>query len=74
MAELTDVDAQIVLALAENDMNESETARSLFMHRNTVVYHIGKVKKLTGLDPTNFYDLVELVQMARNRRIEYGSK
>ena len=74
MAELTDIDAQIVLALAENNMNESETARSLFMHRNTVVYHIGKVKKLTGLDPTNFYDLVELVQMARNRRIEYGSK
>lgn len=72
MAELTDIDFQIILALADNNMNESETARSLFMHRNNIVYHIGKVKKLTGLDPTNFYDLGELVKMARNRRMEVG--
>lgn len=72
MAELTDVDIQIILALADSNMNESETSRSLFMHRNNVVYHIGKVKRLTGLDPTNFYDLHELVQMARTRRAEDG--
>lgn len=72
MAELTDVDIQIVLALADNNMNESETARALFMHRNNVVYHIGKIKKLTGLDPTNFYDLGDLVQMAKIRRKDNG--
>lgn len=44
----------------------------VFMHRNNVVYHIGKVKKLTGLDPTVFYDLVKLVQMAKNRSAEDG--
>ena len=67
MVGLTDVDFQIILALADNNMNESETSRSLFMHRNNVVYHIGKVKKLTGLDPTNFYDLVKLPKMARKK-------
>ena len=65
MTELTTVDIKIILALAANNMNESETSRSLFMHRNTVVYHIGKIKKLTGLNPMNFYDLIELVQIAR---------
>ena len=70
MVELTEIDLQIILALADNNMNESETARALFMHRNNIVYHIGKVKKITGLDPTNFYDLGELVQMAKNRRMD----
>ena len=65
---MNEIDAEIILALADNNMNESETARMLYMHRNTVVYHIGKVKKLTGLDPTNFYDLHKLAQMARERR------
>ena len=72
MAELTNIDLQIILALADNNMNVSEVARALFMHRNNVVYHIGKVKKLTGLDPTNFYNLGELVQMAKSRRAEDG--
>lgn len=61
-------DVEIILALAENNMNETKTARILFMHRNTVVYHIGKVKRTTGLDPMNFYDLHKLVQMAGGRR------
>lgn len=68
--ELDDIDVQIVLALADNNMNESETARRLFMHRNTVIYHLDKVYKITGLDPTIFYDLVDLVQMARARRVK----
>ena len=72
MAKLTMDDIKIVLALADQNMNVSKTSRSLFMHRNTVVYHVEKVKELTGLDPTKFHDLVELVQMARARRAEDG--
>ena len=56
-------DAEVILALADNNMNESKTARVLYMHRNSIVYHTRKVKKVTGLDPTNFYDLHKLVQM-----------
>ncbi|MCL2312641.1 MAG: helix-turn-helix domain-containing protein, partial [Firmicutes bacterium] len=33
----------------ENSLNISETARKLFVHRNTLVYRIDKIKKVTGL-------------------------
>lgn len=38
----------------ENNLNVSETARTLFVHRNTLVYRLDKVKKLTGLDLKDF--------------------
>lgn len=46
-------------------MNIGEVSRQLFMHRNTVTYHLDKVKRQTGLDPRRFYDLIELVKMAQ---------
>lgn len=33
-----------------NSLNISETARQLYIHRNTLMYRLEKVKKLTGLD------------------------
>ena len=36
--------------LFENNLNVSETSRKLFVHRNTLVYRLEKIKKLTGLD------------------------
>lgn len=63
---LTDIDVQVILGFADNNMNVSETSRSLFMHRNTVVYHLDKVKRKTGLDPLNFYDLMELVLVLKD--------
>ena len=38
----------------ENNLNVSETARKLFVHRNTLVYRLEKIKKLTGLDLREF--------------------
>ena len=38
----------------ENNLNVSETARKLFVHRNTLVYRLEKIKKLTGLDLRQF--------------------
>lgn len=38
----------------ENSLNVSETARQLFVHRNTLVYRIEKLQKETGLDIRNF--------------------
>ena len=64
---MDELDVSIVLALAENRMNASEVARQLFMHRNTVVYHIEKVKRTTGLDPLDFYDLHKLVKTIRRK-------
>lgn len=38
----------------ENNLNVSETSRRLFVHRNTLVYRLEKIKKLTGLDLREF--------------------
>ncbi len=38
----------------DNNLNVSETSRKLFVHRNTLVYRLEKIKKLTGLDLRRF--------------------
>jgi carbohydrate diacid regulator len=38
----------------ENSLNVSETSRRLFVHRNTLVYRLEKIKKITGLDLREF--------------------
>lgn len=42
----------------ECDLNGSETSRKLFVHRNTLVYRLDKVQKITGLDVRTFEDAV----------------
>jgi carbohydrate diacid regulator len=41
-----------------NSLNVSETARQLFVHRNTLVYRLEKLSKSTGLDIRSFDDAV----------------
>lgn len=60
---MNDLDRKIIRALADNSMNVSNVARELFMHRNTVVYHIEKIRLVTGLDPLNFWNLIKLVNI-----------
>ena len=43
-----------IQAFFENNLNVSETARKLFVHRNTLVYRLEKIRKLTGLDLREF--------------------
>ena len=38
----------------ENNLTVSETSRKLYVHRNTLVYRLEKIKKLTGLDLREF--------------------
>lgn len=38
----------------DNNLNVSETSRKLFVHRNTLVYRLEKIRKLTGLDLRQF--------------------
>ena len=43
-----------IQAFFDNNLNVSETSRKLFVHRNTLVYRLEKIKKLTGLDLREF--------------------
>ena len=43
-----------IIKFFENNLNLSETARKLFVHRNTLVYRLEKIRKITGLDIREF--------------------
>ena len=45
-----------VYAFFDNNLNISETARKLFIHRNTLVYRLEKIQRKTGLDVRVFED------------------
>lgn len=42
----------------ENSLNVSETSRQLFIHRNTLVYRLDKLQKMTNLDLRKFDDAI----------------
>ncbi len=47
---------KIVFQFFQNNLNISETARQLYLHRNTLVYRLEKINKATGLDIRLFED------------------
>ena len=47
---------QTIEMFFRKDLNLSDTARQLFIHRNTLVYRLDKVQRLTGLDLRRFDD------------------
>lgn len=55
--DITDLGSETILTINkffENDLNVSETSRKLFVHRNTLVYRLEKIYKITGLDLRKF--------------------
>lgn len=46
---------ETLVALTKNQLNLVETSKSMYVHRNTVVFRLNKIKELTGLDPHNGY-------------------
>lgn len=42
----------------KNSLNISETSRSMYMHRNTLIYRLDKIEKATGLNIRHFNDAV----------------
>ena len=62
---LTQTEAEILMAFVDARMNVCATARMMYRHRNSINYHLERIKRRTGLDPRGFSDLVELVEAAR---------
>ncbi|AUS95514.1 CdaR family transcriptional regulator [Clostridium thermosuccinogenes] len=59
----------------DNNLNVSETARQMFVHRNTLVYRLDKIKKITGLDLTRFDDAIILkFAMLIKKYLDRGAK
>jgi carbohydrate diacid regulator len=43
-----------IVSLLNNNMNITSTAKSLYIHRNTLLFRLKKFKEITGLDPCGF--------------------
>ncbi len=52
----------------KKDLNLSETARQLYIHRNTLVYRLDKVQKALGLDLRHFDDAVTFKMLFEMRK------
>ncbi|MDD3244077.1 MAG: helix-turn-helix domain-containing protein [Eubacteriales bacterium] len=57
---MTDEILETMTKFFENNLNLSEAARKLYIHRNTLIYRLEKIQKVTGLDLRNFDDAVLL--------------
>ncbi len=44
----------------DENMSLTQTSKDLKIHRNTLLYRLDKIKKVTGLDPRKFNDAMEL--------------
>ena len=58
----------------DNSLNLSETARKLYIHRNTLVYRLEKVQHAIGLDLRNFDDAVTFKMMMLLGKGENGRR
>lgn len=63
---MTETDAITIVALARSNMNICEAARRSHYHRRSIEYHIGKIRRITSLDPQNFF--------RPGRVVYYGSR
>ena len=52
-------------AFFRNDLNLSTTAREMFIHRNTLIYRLDKIRKVTGYDLRHFQDAVSFRLLSR---------
>ncbi len=52
---------QIIEALVKNNLNISQAADNLYIHRNTLLYQINKIKDQTGYNLKNASDLFTLL-------------
>lgn len=61
--ELTSTEIQTIYSLAKNRLRLSKVSDITHYHRNSVMYHIGRIKMKTGLNPLDFYDMVKLIEL-----------
>ena len=67
-----DEELQTVFTFFDNNLNISETARQLYIHRNTLVYRLEKIQKKTGLDVRVFEDALTFkIAVMVERHLKY---
>ena len=64
---MTEFELKVVKMIADCDMSLQMAANKLYVHRNTLTYHIKKIKQRTGLDARRFYDLLKLLEFVSEK-------
>ncbi|MGL5752999.1 MAG: PucR family transcriptional regulator [Paraclostridium sp.] len=54
------------IAFIENGFNISKTSNSIYLHRNTLIYRLDKIKDVLGVDIRNFNEAVFYYIMVKN--------
>ena len=70
---MNELEAKIIIALADNGLRAERAAKTIPMDRNSVVYRIRKIRKETGRDPLDFHDMCWLLPMAKTTLGKYGT-
>ena len=70
---LLDEDTAVTVEkMLENNLNVSEASRQLFIHRNTLIYRLDKIQKVTGFDIRIFEDAMTFkTAMMVKKYLEY---
>ena len=61
MGDISYLDVEVLRGLALNNLKIKNTAEYLHRSRHTIDYHVRNIKKVTGLNPRNFYDMCKLL-------------
>lgn len=59
----TGITKQIVISIAENDLNITRSAKELYMHRNTLIYKSERLIELKNFDLKKFNDVYILMKL-----------
>lgn len=62
---LTQHEAELIVTMADCDLNQKRTGNKLYVGHTTIFYHIESIKNKTGKDPRKFYDMCELLPVAK---------
>lgn len=63
--QINEREREVILAYAANNMNRSAAGRQIYLSRSGMSKWLDNIKRDTGLDPRNFYDLHSLVEQIR---------
>ena len=55
------------LEFAKNNLNVSQASKAMFIHRNTMIYKLNKLKANSQFDLTNFNDAYILYSLLENK-------
>ena len=64
--ESTGVDEEFIRDFALNDLNVSKASKAMYIHRNTMIYKLDKLKEVSNFDLRCFIDAYILYNLIEN--------